>query len=59
MIKDMIVSVDSLTDSVNTEDPLNNFNQPLRIMARINGEGSPTKDILLNSNLISYNIYLV
>lgn len=55
----MIVSVDSLTDSVNTEDPLNNFNQPLRIMARINGEGSPTKDILLNSNLISYNIYLV
>ena len=31
MIKDMFVSVDFLPDLVNTEDPLNNFNQPLRI----------------------------
>lgn len=52
MIKDMFVSLDSLTDLVNTENPLN-FNQPLRITV---SEGSPTKYILLNSNLISYYV---
>lgn len=56
MVKDMFVSVDSLPDLVNTEDPLNNFNQPLRITIRINDEGPPTKYILLNSNLISYYV---
>lgn len=56
MIKDMFVSVDFLPDLVNTEDPLNNFNQPLRITIRINGEASPTKYILLNSYLISYYV---
>lgn len=56
MIKDMFAPVDSLNDLVNTENPLNNFNQPLRITIRINGEGSPTKYILLNSNLISYYV---
>lgn len=53
MIKDMFVSLDSLTDLVNTENPLD-FNQPLRIAVRMNSEGSPTKYVLLNSNLISY-----
>lgn len=35
VIKDMPVSVDSLIGLVNTNDPLNDFNQTLRIMAGV------------------------
>lgn len=52
MIRNMPVSVDSLLYLVNTEDTPNNFNQRLRITIRINAEGLPTGNLLLNSNLI-------
>lgn len=52
MIRSMPVSVDSLFDLVNTEDIPNNFNQRLRITTRINAEGLPTGNLLLNSNSI-------
>lgn len=56
-IKNMIVSVDAMVDFDNAKDPPTNFNQSLKAMARGIGEGPPTKDLLLISNLTSHNTY--
>lgn len=59
MVNNMPVSVDFLLDLVNTKDPPNIFNQPLKTTARVNGKGPPTKYLLLNSDLISCHTYSV
>lgn len=56
VVKKMCVPVDSLIDLVSTEDPSNTINQSLRTTGRLNGEEPPTKNLLLNSNLIFCHI---
>lgn len=57
--KNMTVSVDAIVDFVNAKDPPTNFNQSLKTIARGIGEGPPTKDLLLISNLTSHNTHSV